>query len=75
MDDFSRRVAERRQELELSQAELAALVGVHQTMISSIELGKKQPALSVLLRLQDALGVALLPAPASAPVAQPAVQP
>ena len=60
---LSERVAERRGELGISQAELARRVGVHQTMISGIERGDKMPAIDLLVRLQDALGVPLIPLP------------
>ena len=38
-------------------------MNVHQTMISAIERGDKMPALELLVRLQDALGVPLIPLP------------
>ena len=64
MTELGKRVTERRAELGLSQDELANLVGVTQGMISLIERGIKSPSLEVLLKLQEALGVALLPVPA-----------
>lgn len=68
MNELGEKVAARRNELGLSQADLAAQVDVHQTMISYIERGEKKPSLEVLIRLQDALGVALLPVPAQTAV-------
>lgn len=65
MIELGARVAARRKELGLSQADLAAAANVHQTMISSIELDRKMPTLELLVRLQDVLGIALIPAPAS----------
>ena len=64
MTEVGKRVTERRAELGISQDELANLVGVTQGMISLIERGIKSPSLEVLLKLQEALGVALLPVPA-----------
>ena len=61
-------VLARRKDLGLSQTALAEMVGVHQTMIGFIERGEKLPSFDLLIRLQDALGVSLLPAP-SAPLA------
>ena len=63
MVGLSDKVAERRRILNISQAELARRVGVHQTTIGFIERGEKLPSLDVLLRLQEALGVLLIPAP------------
>lgn len=57
-------VLARRKEMNMSQADLADLVGVHQTMIGFIERGEKAPGLDVLVRLQDTLGVLLVPPPA-----------
>ncbi len=63
MNELSGNLAARRAQLGISQGALAELVGVHQTMISAIERGEKSPSLDLLLRLQDALGVTLIPAP------------
>jgi transcriptional regulator with XRE-family HTH domain len=50
---------ERRLELGLSQAELAAAAGVHLRQIRRYESGEQQPALAVAVRLAGALGISL----------------
>ena len=48
-------VAERRQELGLSQRELAELVGTTQSAIARLERGGRPPRIDTLLRIADAL--------------------
>ena len=52
-------VRQRRIELGLSQAELAERLGVWQTHVSAIEIGRVSPSVETLVRLADALGVAV----------------
>jgi DNA-binding XRE family transcriptional regulator len=49
------RVGDRRKELELSQAELAQLVGTTQSAIARLESGGRPPRIDTLLRIADAL--------------------
>jgi predicted transcriptional regulator len=53
-------VADRRKELELSQAELADLVGTTQSAIARLESGGRPPRIDTLLRIADALDCDLL---------------
>jgi predicted transcriptional regulator len=53
-------VADRRKELELSQAELAELVGTTQSAIARLESGGRPPRIDTLLRIADALDCDLL---------------
>src|ERR671935_2950385 len=53
-------VADRRKELELSQAELAELVGTTQSAIARLEGGGRPPRIDTLLRIADALDCDLL---------------
>lgn len=46
-----------RRQRELSQEELAARALVHQTYLSGLERGKRNPSLLVLARLANALNV------------------
>lgn len=46
-----------RHEKNWSQEELAFQSGIHQTYISGVESGKRNPTVTVLKRLADALGV------------------
>lgn len=46
-----------RRQRELSQEELAARALVHQTYLSGLERGKRNPSLLVLARLANALDV------------------
>jgi predicted transcriptional regulator len=53
-------VADRRKDLELSQAELAELVGTTQSAIARLESGGRPPRIDTLLRIADALDCDLL---------------
>lgn len=68
-------VAQRRAEMKLSQEKLAEMVGVTQGAISLIERDIKTPSLDLLVRLQNALGVALILPPMAPEDRQPAAQP
>lgn len=48
-------VHDRREELGISQEELAHRAGLHRTYISDIEHGARNPSLKTLSRLADAL--------------------
>ena len=48
-------VADRRQELGLSQRQLAELVGTTQSAIARLERGGRPPRIDTLLRIADAL--------------------
>src|SRR5688572_8542016 len=54
------RVAERRKELGLSQAELAELVTTTQSAIARLESGGRPPRIDTLLRIANALDCELL---------------
>jgi transcriptional regulator with XRE-family HTH domain len=45
-----------RREKGLSQEELADRAGIHQTYLSGVERGKRNPTVSVLQRIAEALG-------------------
>ncbi len=49
----------RRQQLEISQEELALRIDIDRPYLSLIEVGRKQPTLSVLLRLAEGLELSL----------------
>jgi predicted transcriptional regulator len=53
-------VAHRRKKLELSQADLAELVGTTQSAIARLESGGRPPRIDTLLRIADALDCDLL---------------
>lgn len=53
-------VADRRKELDFSQAELAGLVGTTQSAIARLESGGRPPRIDTLLRIADALDCDLL---------------
>jgi transcriptional regulator with XRE-family HTH domain len=46
-----------RREKKLSQEELADRAGIHQTYLSGVEGGKRNPSVLVLNRISKALGV------------------
>ena len=52
---IAERVADRRQELGLSQRELAELTGTTQSAIARLEAGGRPPRIDTLLRIADAL--------------------
>lgn len=55
LEQFGRGVCRRRELLGISQEELAHRAGVHRTLISTIEGGKRLPRLDTLVRLVSAL--------------------
>jgi transcriptional regulator with XRE-family HTH domain len=56
-DTFARNLRAARAEAGLSQEQLSALARLHRTEISLLERGERDPKLSTILRLADALGV------------------
>ena len=52
-----RNIQRLRQRKELSQEELAHRASVHQTYLSGVEGGKRNPSIMVLGRIAEALGV------------------
>lgn len=50
---------ELREKKEMSQSELASLVGLKQTTISQYEKGTRRPNLQMAKKLADALGISL----------------
>lgn len=57
---IAERVADRRKELGLSQAELAELVATTQSAIARLESGGRPPRIDTLLRIADALDCELI---------------
>jgi ribosome-binding protein aMBF1 (putative translation factor) len=57
---IAEQVADRRKELELSQAELAELVTTTQSAIARLESGGRPPRIDTLLRIANALDCQLL---------------
>jgi transcriptional regulator with XRE-family HTH domain len=55
----SRAIQQRREEIGLSQEEIAHRAGLHRTYISDIERGARNPSLKTLARLPEALEVAI----------------
>jgi transcriptional regulator with XRE-family HTH domain len=54
---FGRKVRRFRQVLGLSQEGLADRASIHRTYIGGIERGERNPTLTMIVRLADALGV------------------
>ncbi len=52
-------VKQRREQMKLSQQQLADLIGVNQAMIHYIEAGTKIPSLAVTISLANALGCSI----------------
>lgn len=57
---FADELRARRSALELSQEELAHMVGVNRTYMAKLELAQNQPTLTVLQAIANALAVPLL---------------
>lgn len=55
---IGRRIADLRREVGLTQGELAEKADISVVHLSNIELGKKMPGLSTLIRIAEALEVA-----------------
>jgi transcriptional regulator with XRE-family HTH domain len=55
--DFGRNLRRARERLELTQEEVADRSGVHATEVSRMEAGKRDPRISTLERLADAVEV------------------
>lgn len=69
--DIAATVRGRRIDLELSQDDLAARVGVSRKTINEIEVGRSAPRMGHLLAIFDALGLAIQAIPVSdAPIDQ-----
>ncbi|MDE2853880.1 MAG: helix-turn-helix transcriptional regulator [Chloroflexota bacterium] len=56
---FGDAIRQRRKELGLSQEALSFKAGLHRNYISDIERGLKSPSLRVIVKLADALGLAV----------------
>jgi transcriptional regulator with XRE-family HTH domain len=56
-EEFGRRVFMARRRLGLSQEVLAAYAGVHRQEVGLIERGRREPKLTTILKLTQALGV------------------
>lgn len=54
---FGARVRSERENLGLSQDELAALVGLHRTYVGSVERGERNLSLLNVIRLAKGLGI------------------
>jgi transcriptional regulator with XRE-family HTH domain len=54
---FARNLRAARAEAGLSQERLSALAGLHRTEISLLERGGRDPKLSTILKLAEALGL------------------
>ena len=57
LEEFGRRLRERRLELGLSQEALAERAGLHRTYIGDVERGERNIALVNIVRLSEALVV------------------
>jgi transcriptional regulator with XRE-family HTH domain len=56
---FGKAIRRRRRELDLSQEELAERAELHQTYISDVERGGRNPSLENVEKLANALGISI----------------
>jgi transcriptional regulator with XRE-family HTH domain len=59
MEALALEIKTRRRELDLTQEDLAGRMDLDRPYLSLIEVGKKQPTLSVLLRIANGLDLTL----------------
>lgn len=57
--DIGITIAKLRNEKKLSQESLAELSEIHRTYLSEVEGGKRNPTISVLNRIVEALGISM----------------
>ena len=57
--NLGRAIKSRRNEMGISQEELAGRAGLHRTYISDIERGSRNPSLEIIEKLTLALGISL----------------
>lgn len=60
LKDIGNNIRENRIKLNLSQMKLADLAMVHRNYISSIENGRRNPTILILLNIADALGIDII---------------
>jgi transcriptional regulator with XRE-family HTH domain len=58
LHQFGQSLAERRHRTGASQEGLAQLAGLHRTYVGSVERGERNPTLTTIVRLANALGCA-----------------
>ena len=58
-ETLGKRIAHYRKERKLSQAKLAAIVGMEDNHLSCIEIGLKYPSICTLARIAAGLGVTI----------------
>jgi transcriptional regulator with XRE-family HTH domain len=56
IDDLARNVRSERERLGWSQEQLAEQSGIHRTYVSGVERGRRNPTITVLAALANALG-------------------
>lgn len=76
---LGRLIKQKRHELGLTQRELAKKLGVEASHVAYLEGGKRKPSLTLMARLEDALGVSrqqifLLTHPEAASVVNPGIK-
>jgi len=58
-ETLGKRIAHHRKELKLTQAELAALVGLYPKYLSDVETGRKIPRMDTIARIAAGLRVTI----------------
>lgn len=57
LEAMGENISQARRRIRINQFRLAELVGVHPNYVSQLECGRKEPSLSLLARIRDALGL------------------
>lgn len=59
-EKFGKRIKQLRQDLDITQEELAYRCNLHRTYISSVELGKRNISIKNIAKIADALNVEII---------------
>ena len=61
MVDYKEIIKKKRLEKNLSQSQLAKIIGITQPFMNEIESGRKKPSLDVLVQICEVLDIRLFP--------------
>ena len=59
LSSFGKKIFELRKQRNLTQEKFSEICGIHRTYTSSLESGTRNPSLTTLFRISNALGITL----------------